>query len=138
MSDRFQSGQPLDVSTLNNIDDRLVELESKFTSFSTANTVEASFGPTIPVITGRNTKQFNIGSKANKEFYISSELNNAFSGIAGDIYVVAVPASDVTDNTNLSICISGEGTNRLITLSNNGKDTIKAGVQWIAFARKLI
>jgi hypothetical protein len=140
MSDRFQSGQPLDVSTLNNIDDRLVELESKFTSFSTANTLEATFGSTIPVITSGNTDKVNIVKLETTVFDISSELSNAFSNVVDNkIYVVAIPTVNKDgDKTNLSISLSGNGTAKKITLSNNSSSTIAAGVQWIAFARKPI
>lgn len=140
MTDIFTSGQPLDVSALNSINDRLVELESKFTSFSTANTLEATFGSTIPVITSGNTDKVNIVKLETTVFDISSELSNAFSNVVDNkIYVVAIPTVNKDgDKTNLSISLSGNGTAKKITLSNNSSSTIAAGVQWIAFARKLI
>ena len=131
MANVFQEGEPLNVTSLNEMYTELVKLRGNFGAMATAgDIVDSLLGPTVPVIAGKR-ESVNLVANGVVTISIADELSKKYTGKTETPWVVVGLGGKLNAKEVVSATVHGSGLQKTIYVTSNvSKENF--GIYWIA------
>lgn len=131
MANVFQEGEPLNVTSLNEMYTELVKLRGNFGAMSTAGEiVDSLLGPTVPVITG-NRESIDLKANDVVSISIADKLSKKYTGNTENPWIIVGLGGKLNAKEVVSATVHGSGLQKTIYVTSNVKKD-NFGIYWIA------
>jgi hypothetical protein len=131
MANVFQEGEPLNVTSLNEMYTELVKLRGNFGAMSQADDiVDSLLGPSVPVITGRR-EEVDLKKDEVVSINISDQLSKVYTGKTETPWIVTSLGGKLNAKDVVSVSVHGTGLQKTIYVTSNVNKG-NFGIFWIA------
>ena len=137
MANVFQEGEPLNVTSLNEMYTELVKLRGNFGSMTSAGEiVDSILGPTVPVIAAYR-EAIDVKKGVVSTLSIYDKLSKTYNGKTESPIIIAGLGGQLSSGQTASVSVHGSGLQKTLYLTTNF-DRNDFGVYWVAVYLKPI